>query len=342
MALRRVGAVFDIDGVLIRGKKALAGAAASLRRLDDAGIPWICATNGGGVLEAAKAAELSKLIDHPVEASQMICCHTPFRSLVPEFGKQRVLVLGCRDVIGVARSYGFEDVVSIRELAEDDPSRYPFIDWEHRPLEVSLEERPVAAAFVFHDPVEWAPDVQITLDCLRGGTPHGTGAGQAIPFFHANPDVVFAGTHAAPRLASGAFLEVMSHVFRTVVGTPLRAQLVGKPTSVTFDFAKFELSRRREHLSELRKEPGSEPHAQGYPATSAAAAQEPFGRIFMVGDNPAADIRGANQAGGPWRSVLVRTGVFSTGDNDPHDPAWKVVDDVSAAVDVVLEASERV
>ena len=28
----------------------------------------------------------------------------------------------------------------------------------------------------------------------------------------------------------------------------------------------------------------------------------------MIGDNPAADIRGANAAQGPWRSILVRTG----------------------------------
>ncbi len=34
----------------------------------------------------------------------------------------------------------------------------------------------------------------------------------------------------------------------------------------------------------------------------------PFSGIFAVGDNPAADVRGANLAGPPWVSVLVRTG----------------------------------
>ena len=28
----------------------------------------------------------------------------------------------------------------------------------------------------------------------------------------------------------------------------------------------------------------------------------------MIGDNPAADVRGANRAGDPWRSILVCTG----------------------------------
>ena len=34
----------------------------------------------------------------------------------------------------------------------------------------------------------------------------------------------------------------------------------------------------------------------------------PFSGIFAVGDNPAADVRGANAAGPPWVSCLVRTG----------------------------------
>jgi len=37
-------------------------------------------------------------------------------------------------------------------------------------------------------------------------------------------------------------------------------------------------------------------------------------------DNPASDVRGANAAGGPWRSVLVRTGVFHGAGNDAGAP----------------------
>jgi ribonucleotide monophosphatase NagD (HAD superfamily) len=35
-------------------------------------------------------------------------------------------------------------------------------------------------------------------------------------------------------------------------------------------------------------------------------------KYFMIGDNPAGDIRGANQMG--WESILVRTGVYKPGD----------------------------
>jgi ribonucleotide monophosphatase NagD (HAD superfamily) len=71
----------------------------------------------------------------------------------------------------------------------------------------------------------------------------------------------------------------------------------------------------------------------------AAAATTPgqiFSSIFAVGDNPAADVRGANQAGAPWVSVLVRTGVFQGPGNDAQDPAHVVVDDVLAAVEAAL------
>lgn len=56
--------------------------------------------------------------------------------------------------------------------------------------------------------------------------------------------------------------------------------------------------------------------------------------VYMVGDNPAADIAGANAYG--WKSILVRTGVFQGGDNDKNFPARHVVDDVWAAVQLAL------
>jgi ribonucleotide monophosphatase NagD (HAD superfamily) len=56
----------------------------------------------------------------------------------------------------------------------------------------------------------------------------------------------------------------------------------------------------------------------------------------MIGDNPSADIRGANAAGPPWHSILVRSGVFSGSANDPVDPAHTAVDNVSEAIEFIL------
>ena len=42
--------------------------------------------------------------------------------------------------------------------------------------------------------------------------------------------------------------------------------------------------------------------------------KDTIGNIYMIGDNPKSDIRGANNAG--WKSILVRTGVFKGETND--------------------------
>lgn len=64
----------------------------------------------------------------------------------------------------------------------------------------------------------------------------------------------------------------------------------------------------------------------------------------LTADNPSGDIRGANAAGLPWVSNLVRTGVYRDtggGNNDASDPAHFVHDHVGDCVDFVLEEEAR-
>lgn len=63
-------------------------------------------------------------------------------------------------------------------------------------------------------------------------------------------------------------------------------------------------------------------------------------RVYAVGDNPAADIAGANAHG--WTSLLVKTGVFSglEGENSLEHPADVVVENVEEAVRWALEQEE--
>ena len=50
-------------------------------------------------------------------------------------------------------------------------------------------------------------------------------------------------------------------------------------------------------------------------------------------------MKGANAAGHPWMSVLVRTGMFqgAQGENDPTHPAKLLAADVREAVDIILQ-----
>ena len=264
----------------------LPGAPEAVGLLQNLNVPHVFLTNGGGVLEADKAAQLSEALKLTISPQQLILSHSPMRPLADTFGGQKVLVLGCRDVERVATAYGFHPVVTVNALAGADPAAYPFMDWQHQPLPANVAAAPFGAVLIMHDPVHWAPDLQLTLDVVRGGSPLGSGSSQAVPVFASNPDFVFAGAHPVPRLAQGAFTETLSFLFHRLTGQELQVTQYGKPHAVTFDFAWDTL-------------------CQQLPAGTTPR------RVFMVGDNPRADIRGGNSAGGAWRSVLVCSGVHT-------------------------------
>lgn len=58
---------------------------------------------------------------------------------------------------------------------------------------------------------------------------------------------------------------------------------------------------------------------------------------WMIGDNPAGDIAGANRMG--WESVLVQTGVFNSGmDLEGEQRPKHLVRDMKEAVDLILSS----
>lgn len=72
------------------------------------------------------------------------------------------------------------------------------------------------------------------------------------------------------------------------------------------------------------------------------ANPQPLRNVYMVGDNPASDICGANTFrtihGSKWHSILVRTGVYGGG-----EPAWvpnTIADNVQKAVEWGLKSSK--
>lgn len=94
--------------------------------------------------------------------------------------------------------------------------------------------------------------------------------------------------------------------------------VIGKPTRHTYLYAERVLQKyRSDLLSALHEDSGQ------------------LKKVFMIGDNPESDIRGANEFQSPkgtqWDSILVKTGVW----NDSAPPKYKpkmIVDDVQAAV----------
>lgn len=82
------------------------------------------------------------------------------------------------------------------------------------------------------------------------------------------------------RLAAGSFTQTLQYIFKQLTGQELQIQQFGKPLPVTFSFAMDTLMRWKQ---------------------SNGMGADPFTKVFMVGDNPRADIRGANTAGASCR-----------------------------------------
>lgn len=311
----RKSVVFDIDGVLLRGGSLINGAKQAVAKLAHSKIPFIFVTNGGGMLESQKAADLSKKLDFPVLESQVILSHTPLKRLVSQY-TGRVLILGKKECVDVAKSYGFTGAVDVDKIASENPfishMVAPQPSSSKTPTDNTLES--VEAAMIFHDPVNWGLEMQILSDVLVDEK-----GKQRIPFFSTNNDLVYNTEWPHPRFTQGSFVEAFKHLYAIAHGEKkeyngLNIIHYGKPFPEQYKFAEESLLRESERL--------------------AVSAPNLY---FGIGDNPKSDVRGANAAGAAWKSVLVRTGIFQSPlANDPIDPADHVCNNVEEAVDLIL------
>ena len=96
----------SIDGVLLRSSEPIPGAAESIQFLQDNHIPYTLLTNGGGVHETEKAADVSAKLGVKIPGHLAVLSHTPFQEMVhgmENLQHKNVLVLGsdpekCREI----------------------------------------------------------------------------------------------------------------------------------------------------------------------------------------------------------------------------------------------------
>ncbi|KAL1884216.1 hypothetical protein VTK73DRAFT_5352 [Phialemonium thermophilum] len=366
---------FDIDGVLLHVAKPIPGASETLRFLNEHHIPFILLTNGGGKHESERVRDLSEKLGVPLTTDNFVQSHTPFRELVdgPDGLRDKtILVTGgdadkCR---AIAEGYGFRNVVTPADILVAEPAVFPFDPLlesvyasTSRPLphpvyrpsalssstSASSTSLTIDAIFVFNDPRDWAVDIQIITDLLlssggRLGT-YSTRNGDASlpncgwqqdgqpPLYFSNGDLLWSTGYHLPRFGQGAFQAAVAGVWRRLTGGhELIRRVLGKPSTETYRFAERVLAA---HRHEVLRRLGKGAHR---PGTLSA--------VYMVGDNPESDIAGANsyrsEVGTHWRSVLVRTGVWSA-DRAPEETLKDqfkpsvVVNDVREAVRWALE-----
>ncbi|KAI0602608.1 Haloacid dehalogenase-like hydrolase-domain-containing protein [Biscogniauxia sp. FL1348] len=347
---------FDIDGVLLHSAKPIPGAKEVFQFLTRNKIPFILLTNGGAKCSARRREELSNLLGLPPDSDYLVQSHTPFSELAQSpltpFGAslfpgeeslrdKNVLVMGSDDteMRHIAKEYGFRNVITTSDIAAADPTIVPFPTSsnkepaaETQPLPLVSGKLKVDAVFVLNDPRDWALSAQIITDLLlsEGGVlgTYSTRNGRAdLPghgwqsdgqprLYFSNPDLFWSSANPLPRFGQGAFHAALAGIWSRVTEgkAPLRCKIIGKPSRETYRYAdKVLLSGDR-----------------GNTLTT----------VYMVGDNPESDIRGANEfkksGAGKWCSVLVRTGVWRPERGTPKYEPDAIVVDVRAAVEWAL------
>ncbi|KAI0134668.1 HAD-like domain-containing protein [Xylariales sp. AK1849] len=337
----------DIDGVLVKGKTPVPGARETIKKLQESDIPFIFLTNGGGLTEKAHVARVGQRLDLTLDENQFVQSHTPFFDLVPKYKDSHILVLGGHgnNVRDLALAYGFNKVLTSSDLMAEWADIHPFpeLTKAHHVEHGRRLEQPhsveIAAILVWSSPRDWCLDLQVITDLLlsSGGkfNKKSDKAGDiSLPnngylqdgqpkLYFCNPDFEWATQHEHPRFAQGAFREALKGVwaYATKGRANLEYTVIGKPMNATFTYGERTLQAYNDQLNQRRDRPRR------------------IRRVYMIGDNPESDIRGANSftshMGAEWKSILVESGVHEPGTKPAYLPDF-IAKDIKEAVEEVM------
>ncbi|KAK7972815.1 HAD-superfamily subfamily IIA hydrolase [Apiospora saccharicola] len=342
---------FDIDGVLLHVAKPIPGATETLRYLQEHQIPFILLTNGGGKHEKDRVADLSSKLNVELSTDNFVQSHTPFQELVhgPEGLQDKNILITGSDADKsrkIAETYGFKNVITPADILMAHPEIWPFEPLMKERYAATARPLPspkpkIDAMFVFNDPRDWALDIQIISDLLMSqngvlGTYSSKNGKSNLPnsgwqidgqpaLYFSNADLFWAAQYHLPRFGQGSFQAAIAGIWKQITGgIELQRTVIGKPYKETYEYAERVLSNHRAQMLGTKIE-----------------KLEPLRSVYMIGDNPESDIRGANDFRSPlgtsWSSVLVRTGVYTDDRGEPAHPPTMVVDDVAAAVKWALK-----
>ncbi|XP_018519515.1 haloacid dehalogenase-like hydrolase domain-containing 5 isoform X1 [Lates calcarifer] len=275
------GLLFDIDGVLVRGRTPIPAAKQCFRNLVDRNgkykVPVVFVTNAGNCMRQTKAEHLSHMLEVEVSPDQVMLSHSPLR-MFTQFHKMCVLVSGQGPVEEVAHNLGFQDVVTIDMLREAYPL-LDVVDHNRRPkgsIPPTKGLRPIDAVILFGEPIRWETNLQLIVDVLlTNGSPDNNWGTQYphIPVLACNMDLLWMAEAKNPRFGHGMFLVCLESLYKKVTGYELKYEaLIGKPSVVTYNYAELLIRQQAEKL--------------GWTT--------PVKRLYAIGDNPMADIYGAN------------------------------------------------
>ena len=352
------GFVFDIDGVLVQGSRAIPQARTALRLLNKNKIPFVFLTNSGGLLEEEKTAQvLTKLgMLGEIPNVKTILSHTPYKAFKDEY--KTVFTVGPIGSSRVLKNYGFKNVYEAADLIGKYPGIAPFnmIDKRSEKYVSKNGEIPASglkfdAVMVLSDPRDWSADLQIVSDILttdkgRLGTTENKELSKSIPIYWSQRDFQWKTEYSLPRFALGAFREILYKVI-AIIKSPTLVTLPKDLIKTDEEVIKAKAIKEFEIKKFIDERVMGKPEKIAYEFAEKELNVEfnsiyknddkfELGDVYMVGDNPLSDIIGGKNYG--WKTCLVKTGVY----NDEYDlqvEPTNIVDNVEDAVVTGLKQS---
>ncbi|KAK7878658.1 hypothetical protein WMY93_030494 [Mugilogobius chulae] len=276
------GLLFDIDGVLVRGRIPIPAAKKAFSKLVDSKgqfvVPVVFVTNAGNCLRQTKAAKLSHILGVQIEPDQVIMSHSPLR-MFKKYHNKCVLVSGQGPVLEIAKNLGFNNVISIDMLRESFPL-LDMVDHNRRPKLPSnpLSNLPkVEAVVLFGEPIRWETNLQLIIDVLLTdgnlSSVHQTQKMPHLPLLACNMDLMWMAEAHSPRFGHGTFLVCLENIYKKITGEDLKYEaLMGKPSELTYHFAEYTI-----RCKAMERE-----------------WKNPITSLYAIGDNLMTDIYGAN------------------------------------------------
>ncbi|KAK7418630.1 hypothetical protein QQX98_003819 [Neonectria punicea] len=365
---------FDIDGVLYQGRNRVEGAEKVIKMIRNNGIRYVFLTNGGGVSEDKKADTLQDRLqlnkNDDVIRGRMILSHTPMSAWDDSLKNEgTVLITGSHpeQARQIALDYGFKRVVTPGDILAACRDVYPFeltkdgLHGNHVPLpdgkriphledpystDIPHDALKIDQIFIWNDPRDWSVDTQIIHDLLishKGyfGTVSRKNGDKSLPsngwqqdgqpgLWISNMDLLWKTNYPLNRFGTGAFMEALKGLWSTTTdGMKLQFDALGKPSNYTYKYAHDRLLQYYHDMACNRGQADK---------THDVSKCQPLRRVYMIGDNPESDIRGANDFnaadGTEWIPILVRTGVWrqTATEREPRYKPAVIVDDMVDAV----------
>ncbi|NWX42120.1 HDHD5 hydrolase, partial [Steatornis caripensis] len=321
------GFLFDIDGVLVRGKTPIPAAKTAFQKLVNSQgqflVPVVFVTNAGNCLRQKKADQLHLLFLNPKQISQdqVMMSHSPLR-MFKRYHEKCVLVSGQGPLLDIAQDLGFCQPITIETLREKHPW-LDVVDHDRRPNVLVSEYfcSHILSVVLFGEPVRWETNLQLIIDVLLTsgypGNPYHHENYPHVPVLACNMDLMWVAEAQSPRFGHGTFMVCLENIYKKITGKDLKYEaLMGKPSKLTYQYAEYLI--RAQAAERQWKQPIQTLYAVGGSATLSRDDE-----IDTSWENELASAAAAH-----CRSVLVCTGVYNPHTEVPLDTRQSITETV--------------